>query len=256
MCTSARQRGLTLIEVVIFIAVLGVGFAGMLILYNQVTRSNVDPLVRKQALAVAQSLLEEIELMPFTYCDPDDANVYTASSAAVGPNACATLAEATLGKEPGESRYDNTQRFDNVNDYDGFCMGPGCPAGADPVIKTATGDPIPQLADYRVEVSIAAVASGEFPGVPAGNGLRINVTATHVPTGTVASIFGYRFRYAPVSPKGNRRDADRDGDRHRAGRHHRRRDRFFREPAPPGGRYDGTSRVDGHGRQYVAAHRT
>jgi MSHA pilin protein MshD len=195
-----RHRGLSLIEVVIFIAVVAVGFAGMLILYNQVTRSNVDPLVRKQALAVAQSLLEEIELMPFTYCDPDDANVYTASSAAVGAGGCATLAEAAPGKEPGESRYDNTQRFDNVNDYDGFCMGPGCPAGSDPVIKTATNNPIPQLSDYRVEVSVAQVANGDFSGVPAGEGLRINVTATHVPTGTVASLVGYRFRYAPKSP--------------------------------------------------------
>lgn len=199
MCTSTRERGLTLIEVVIFIAVVAVGFAGMLILYNQVTRSNVDPLVRKQALAVAQSLLEEIELMPFTYCDPDDANVYTASSATVGVGGCATQSEATVGKETGESRYVNTSRFDNVNDYDGFCMGPGCATG-DPVIKTATDTAIPQLADYRVEVSVSQLADNEFPGVPGAAGLRINVTTTHVPTGTVASLVGYRFRYAPTSP--------------------------------------------------------
>ena len=200
MSTKARERGLTLLEVVIFIVVLAVGFAGMLILYNQITRANVDPLVRKQALAVAQSLLEEIELMPFTYCDPDDANVYTATSATVGAGGCASMAEAAPGKEAGESRYNNASRFDNVNDYDAFCMGPGCPVGADPVIKTATNSAIPQLADYRVEVSIAQVANGDFPGVPAGAGLRINVTATHVPTGIVASLVGYRFRYAPTSP--------------------------------------------------------
>src|SRR5690348_18467212 len=84
MSTRGRTRGLSLIEVIVFIVVLGVAFAGMLILYNQVTRSSVDPLVRKQALAIAEALLEEIELMPFTYCDPDDANVTSAGSASVG----------------------------------------------------------------------------------------------------------------------------------------------------------------------------
>lgn len=195
MRNRPRHRGLSLIEVVIFVAVLAVGFAGMLILYNQVTRSSVDPVVRKQALAIAQSMLEEIELMPYTYCDPDDANVTTATSSA----GCATTPEA-LGKEPGETRYNNTQRFDNVNDYRDFCMGPGCPAGSDAVITTVTGTPISALADYRVAVSIQQVGAADFAPVPTDAGLSITVTATHVPTGTSASLTGFRFRYAPNSP--------------------------------------------------------
>lgn len=185
-----------------FIVVLGVAFAGMLILYNQVTRSSVDPLVRKQALAIAQALLEEIELMPFTYCDPDDANVTSASAASVGPGGCATTPEA-VGAEGAETRYSNTQRFDNVSDYAGFCMGTGTPACASPnnVITTASGTPVPGLADYRVDVAVAAITPADnIPGVPLDAGLRITVTATHVPTGTAASLIGYRFRYAPNSP--------------------------------------------------------
>lgn len=199
MCIRARAHGLSLLEVVIFIVVLAVGFAGMLILYNQVTRSNVDPLVRKQALAIAQSLLEEIELMPYTYCDPDDANVTTATSATVGPNGCATTVEG-LGTEGPETRYSNTQRFDNVSDYQGFCMGPGSPACGDAVITTATGTPIAQLSDYRVDVSIVAIAPTDFAPVPSAAGWRITVTARHVPTGTTATLTGYRFRYAPNAP--------------------------------------------------------
>lgn len=200
MSTRGRVRGLSLLEVIVFVVVLGVAFAGMLILYNQVTRSSVDPLVRKQALAIAQSLLEEIELMPFTYCDPDDANVTTAGSASVGPSGCAATVEA-LGAEGGETRYSNTQRFDNVSDYAGFCMGPGTPACASGVVTTASGTAVPELASYRVEVAIAAItAADNIPAVPLDAGLRITVTATHVPTGTVASLIGYRFRYAPTSP--------------------------------------------------------
>src|SRR5574338_132815 len=95
MCPRGRSRGLSLLEVVVFVVVLAVGFAGVLILYNQATRASVDPLIRKQALAIAQSLLEEIELHPYTYCDPDDANVYTASSTA----GCATMPENNFAPE-------------------------------------------------------------------------------------------------------------------------------------------------------------
>lgn len=199
MSTRARARGLSLLEVVVFIVVLGVAFAGMLILYNQVTRASVDPIVRKQALAVAQSLLEEIELMPYTYCDPDDANVYTATSAAVGPTGCAATVEG-VGTEGGEGRYANP-RFDNVSDYNGFCMGPGTPVCADALITTAAGTAITQLADYRVEVAIAQITGAELiPAMPLDAGLRITVTATHAPTATAIALTGYRFRYAPTSP--------------------------------------------------------
>lgn len=200
MSTRRRVCGLSLIEVIIFIVVLGVAFAGMLILYNQVTRASVDPLVRKQAVAIAQSLLEEIELMPFTFCDPDDANVTTATSATIGPAGCATTLEG-LGTEGAEKRVDNVARFDNVSDYAGFCMGPGTPVCSDTVITTASGTTLAQLADYRVDVAVGQItAADNFPAVPLDAGLRITVTATHLPTGTVASLIGYRFRYAPTAP--------------------------------------------------------
>lgn len=201
MCTRARERGLSLLEVVIFIVVLGIAFAGMLILYNQVTRASVDPIVRKQTLAIAQSLLEEIELMPYTYCDPDDANVYSAASASVGPTGCAALATVEgIGGEAGEGRYNNP-RFDNVSDYQGFCMGPGTPVCADAIVTTASGTVIAQLADYRVDVAIAPLAAADaIPAVPLDAGLRITVSATHVPTATTVSLTGYRFRYAPNAP--------------------------------------------------------
>lgn len=195
MCPRRRAGGLSLLEVVIFIVVLAVGFAGILILYNQVTRASADPLVRKQALAIAQSLLEEIELHPYTYCDPDDANVYTASSTA----GCASLPENNFAPE-GEGRYANP-RFDNVNDYNGFCMGPGTPACADALVTTAANAAIAQLADYRVDVAVAQVtATDAIPAVPLADGLRITVTARHVPSGTTVSLDGYRLRYAPNSP--------------------------------------------------------
>src|SRR4030065_640507 len=70
--SAAKQRGISLIELIMFIVIVSVALAGILLVMNVTTKSSADPLVHKQALAVAESLLEEVELMPFTFCDPDD----------------------------------------------------------------------------------------------------------------------------------------------------------------------------------------
>jgi MSHA pilin protein MshD len=205
---SRSARGFSLIEVVVFIIVMGIALVGMAVLYDRVTSASVDPVVRKQALAIASSMLEEVELRAFTFCDPDDANVYTATGPpAVGVvTGCAT--QEGIGIEGAETRYGNSGpgflRFDNVSDYNGFCMGPGLPACTDTVITTAANVTIPELAAYRVDVVVAQITAGELDGgastVAATEGLRVTVTAKHVTTGTTVSVQGYRVRYAPNSP--------------------------------------------------------
>lgn len=192
MCIRCRSTGFSLIEVVVFIVVLGIAFVGMLILYNRVTSASVDPMVRKQALGIASSLLEEIELRAYTFCETSDPNVYTAT----GPAGCTTVET----KVAGENRY-IPPRFDNVHDYDGFCMGPGLPACTDTIITTAADATVPGLESYRVDVVVVQIAGGELGAdVPATDALRITVTATHQPTGITTSLQGYRVRYAPNSP--------------------------------------------------------
>ena len=74
MCTErASQRGLSLIELVMFIAIVGLAIVGLLIVYNQAVKGSADPMVRKQAVAVAESLLNEVLMQPFSWCDPQDA---------------------------------------------------------------------------------------------------------------------------------------------------------------------------------------
>ncbi len=100
MCTrkaAGSQRGISLIELIMFIVIISVALAGILMVMNHVTRSSADPLIHKQALAIAESLLEEVELMPFTYCDPDDANAATAASAVVGAGGCADSGSNGVG---------------------------------------------------------------------------------------------------------------------------------------------------------------
>lgn len=181
MC-NRRERGLSLIEIVIFIVVLGIGVAGMAILYNQLTLASVDPMMRKQAVAIANSLMEEVQLHPFTHCDPDDPAVFTA------PTPPCTVPEA-LGAEAGESRYGPT-RYDNVNDYNGFSM-----SG----IQDVNGNPIAGLEAYSARVDIVNAGADLPAAVPAAEVLRIDVTVDG-PANMQVILRGYRLRYAPTSP--------------------------------------------------------
>jgi MSHA pilin protein MshD len=179
-------RGLTLIELIIFILVVSIALLGVLLLMNLTTARSSDPLIRKQVLAIAEALLEEVQLMPFTYCDPDDANVTTATSAA----ACATTPEG-LGPEPGEARGSATAPFDNVNDYHGFSM-----SG----ISDISGTAIPSLGGYSAAVTITPEdLAGTGATVSSAASLRIGVAVTG-PGNESITLEGYRTRYGPRAP--------------------------------------------------------
>src|SRR5205814_7128416 len=108
---------------VAFVALLAVGLAGVLIAFRAAAVDSADPVIRKQALAIAESMLEEVQQMPFTYCDPDDAAVTTAD----GPTDCAVPQD--FGPTGGETRYSTTTPFDNVQDYAGYTTSTEAPSG-------------------------------------------------------------------------------------------------------------------------------
>lgn len=177
------QRGLSLVELVLFIIIVGVGVAGLLLVFNVTTKASADPLIQKQMLAIAEALMEEVQVKPFTYCDPDDAQATTATSATVGPTGCQATVEAS-GPE-GETRVNATTPFDNVNDYNGFSMSPG--------ISDITGAPITGLGAYSATIAVADSALG---GIAAAESLLITVTVTG-PGSDSLVLQSYRTRYAP-----------------------------------------------------------
>lgn len=186
-----KQAGVSLIELIMFIVIVSVGLAGILSVMNITTRASADPLVRKQAIAIAESLLEEIQLQPFTWCDPNDAQASTATGAFVGAAGCSSAAEVeAFGAETisaqTETRYAEPF-FDNVNDYHGFAMDP---------VADITNTPMPMLAGYRASVTVQQ--AGATFGMAADTALRIDV---RVISGSNVDITltGYRFRYAPTT---------------------------------------------------------
>ena len=203
MCIVERQarrhrpraeHGISLIELIVFIVIVGIAVAGVVGALSMATRASADPMIQKQALAIAEALLEEVQLQPFTYCDPDDPQAATAQSAAVGATGCTEagsvenlMAAETTPPYGPESRTSATNPYDNVNDYNSLPVMTG--------ITDLTGAAIPGLGGYTATVSVANQA---LAPVPASESLLITVTVTG-PTGTNTTVVldGYRVRYAP-----------------------------------------------------------
>lgn len=90
MSTRSVARGFSLVELIVMIVVIAVGLAGILVVYNESVRGSADPLVQKQALAVAEAMVDEVQLNSFDpvagsgatrdqFNDVDDYNGYTST---------------------------------------------------------------------------------------------------------------------------------------------------------------------------------
>ncbi|NQY26045.1 MAG: prepilin-type N-terminal cleavage/methylation domain-containing protein [Piscirickettsiaceae bacterium] len=115
---SQRQQGTTLIELIIAMIIISVALSGILSVVNITTRHSADPVVQLQAVAIAESYLEEILLLPVL--DPDGSNV-------------------------GESR----STFDNIADYHNLPL----EAPTDQY-----GNSISGLANYEIEITVGDIA--------------------------------------------------------------------------------------------------
>lgn len=176
------QNGISFVELIMFIIIVGVAVTGVLLTLSTTAKASADPLLQKQALSVAESLLDEIALRPITLCDPDGPD----PDGPAGPLPCA-IAEG-MGPEAGETRYSATAPFDNVNDYNGFSMTP---------IVDAENNAVAGLANYTAAVTAtnATVAS-----VAAGDALLVTVRVTGPGNNPDISVSGVRIRYAADPP--------------------------------------------------------
>ncbi len=62
---ARSSRGFTLFEIVLLIAVVAAALVGVLLVFQSTVASSADAQVRKQALAIAEALLEEVLLASY-----------------------------------------------------------------------------------------------------------------------------------------------------------------------------------------------
>ena len=101
-----RQAGMTLVELIVAIVIIAVGLAGVLSVFNTTVKNSADPMIRKQLLALAEGMMDEVMLLPFVN----------------GPETGTGCA--------GRPEFDGVDDFANYNDepicdYDGTTKLPG-----------------------------------------------------------------------------------------------------------------------------------
>lgn len=149
-----RQRGLNLVELVIAIVIIGIAAGGVLLVYAEAVRYSADPMIRQQALAVAEGYLDEI--LARGTADPD-------------------------GVTAGETRAS----FDDVMDYNGLSESP--PRTQDGAVLDLDADGQPDLAGYAVD--IAVTPADTLGGITLA---RIDVRVRNAPT-VDFTLTGYRY---------------------------------------------------------------
>ncbi|KAB7622632.1 prepilin-type N-terminal cleavage/methylation domain-containing protein [Alkalilimnicola sp. S0819] len=156
-----RARGATLIELIVSIVIISVALTGVLLAINRATRLSVQPMVQAQAVAVAESYLDEILMRAWR--DPDDPS-----------DGC-----ASPGAEAGETR----DSFDDITDYHGLEI--------DGRVRNQFGELIQELAAYRVSISISCADLGDITAA-SGQAARIEVQVRNTALATPVVLRAYR----------------------------------------------------------------
>ncbi|MBA3997433.1 MAG: hypothetical protein C0466_09720 [Candidatus Accumulibacter sp.] len=185
---------MTLVELVLFMVIVGVGVAGLVSVTGSLVRSSPDPMLRKQMLAIAESLLNEVLQQPFTWCDPDDAKAADPTTKSTAD--CTGGAAASQDKgggaltSPTPEAAGDRKNFDNVADYGGFS-------------QANIGDAAGNNAMTGYTASVAIERAGNAFGLTDAAGspddaaaLKVTVTVQRAGLDDL-QLTGYRFRYAP-----------------------------------------------------------
>jgi len=207
--THARHvGGVTIIELIIFMVIMGVAAAGIIGILNLGATASADPLRRKQALMIAEALMEEVQLARFTFCMPTD----PAANDAVSQAGCATPVQVGTRVAGASRPYGNVAEYVTAVGVDQATFAVN---GVDRDINgrafgtDGTGATMGNtaLAPIRSTVRLAYVSAQDALG-PAGapvassagalDVLHITVTTTYGGAADVVRLDGYRTRYAPT----------------------------------------------------------
>jgi MSHA pilin protein MshD len=144
-----RSAGVTLVELIVALVIMGVALAGVVAVYASTTRASIDPVIVQQMQAIADNMMEEILLKPY----------------APGP-------------APGAGAGGVRVNFDDVRDYNGYGQ-------AIQGIRDVEGNAIPGLERYTVLVTVTSTG---LTNVPSTDALQIVVRVGVNGSGTNAGL--------------------------------------------------------------------
>ncbi len=153
----SHQKGVTLIELVISMIVIAVVVTGIFGALGSMAGSSGDPVPRTQAIAIAESYLEEVRLQQY----------------------------ATVGSCPGVSAPGGRAQFIYSCQYHGLTD-----AGA----KDQFGNAIVGLEDYQISIAISQTTA--LGGIIAADAQRVEVSVTS-PAAETFTLSTYKTREWP-----------------------------------------------------------
>jgi len=172
--TSKLNRGVTLIEMVIFIAIISVAFTSIIMVFINTGKYSADPLVKIRTIELGQSFLEEILLKKFDENTP----VSGACVDFVSNTRCsgAPNGSTVLQAEAGESRG----TFDDVDDYHNieYCGAnvttgdPSCTGSCTNLVNESGSNISTDYSGYSVCVRVN-FAGNELNNVSPGTGINV-----------------------------------------------------------------------------------
>lgn len=138
------SRGVSLIEMVVFIIVVSIGLTAMVLAMNNHLSNSVDPIVHTRALECAQAKLDEISARKFDENSPTG-GVPACGSAEQGAVVCAGIAP------DGD--------FDDVGDYSGQVDNTDANCSITVTVANAGGD-LGLAADQARRITVDVISPG------------------------------------------------------------------------------------------------
>ena len=198
-------KGISMIELVVFILVMGIAFTGVMVVFINTQTRSADPMIRIKTVELGQALMDEILLKAYDDQTPNGGGCVRFAAGSNCPPGNPN-ASASLGTDGGESR----STFDDVDDYhnlaycgdnvaapDPLCTG-GCPAAPNEFLDQAENDISTEYAGFSACIRLS-FAGGEISpggGVPVLNNdaKRIDVIITD-PLNSRMTFTAYRLNY-------------------------------------------------------------
>ena len=166
-----HQRGVTLVELVMTIVIIGVAIAGVVGAFSLITGRSADPLNQTRAAALAQLYMDEIL-----------ARNYDESSKVGGGRVDATDVDCGSPGADGETRAG----YDDVDDYN--VINNEAP-------QDGKGNPLPGYENFRVSVTVSC-AGGDIAemSLATSDAKRIDITITD-PSSATYQFSAYRGNF-------------------------------------------------------------
>lgn len=103
--SNKRMAGVTLVELIIAIAIVGMALAGLAAVYSRANIASADPVVQQQMIAIGETMMEEIMLKPFTESDNQAGRANYNDVQDYAGYASAGIRDATDAAVPGLQDY-------------------------------------------------------------------------------------------------------------------------------------------------------